>query len=279
MSISSLQTVSFFEPTDTHLEQHKENQSNQTLTSPHENSNSYQTQQDYQNLLKTLSYNHTQYDSFLSKLTAPQNIETVKTPTTNTYEMQADLYIKDRKKLPRVEEFESAIFHATSYPEKGKFLGFNVSLFQNTQTLKNRQHRDDYSVVYQVTSGNKLFGVSPRHFILVLQVQERSQDSVEITWNLLKNEKNNNRFTGPYSQVLNNASSENIYTPFNSGRWSYNRNLGKVEYDVMFDNGTSFTNYNLTNKSLLLLPLALLEEKWGIKDVQINVDGKMYQGK
>ncbi len=154
-------------------------------------------------------------------------------------------------------DFVAAILDCERYPMTASYMGVKALL--ECRTLEKRA--DGYTVVYQRTGGNALVG--SRHYVIALKVTEQTDTRAKIEWDLVKHTGGNGApFVGPYAAALN--ANEAVYTPFNTGGWTYDKAAGTVTYSAQSDPGGTVPGWLVSEAAVMAFPLELLKSKWGV---------------
>lgn len=154
-------------------------------------------------------------------------------------------------------DFVKAILECEKYPMTASYMGVKALL--ECKTLERRS--DGYTVIYQRTGGNAL--VSSRHYVIALRVVEQSDTKARIEWDLVKHGGSTGAFTGPYAATLN-ARTDAVYTPFNTGGWTYDKTAGTVSYWAQSDPGGTVPGWLVSQDAVMAFPLELLKARWGV---------------
>lgn len=153
--------------------------------------------------------------------------------------------------------FVTAIMDCDHYPLGASVMG--VKALQQCKTLETRS--DGYTVIYQLTGGNML--VSSREYVIAMKVVEQTADKARIQWDLVKHEGSPGTMTGPYASALN-AHTDAVYTPYNTGGWTYDRPAGTISYTATSNPGGTVPDWLVTQDAVMAFPLELLKTKWGV---------------
>lgn len=156
-------------------------------------------------------------------------------------------------------DFVAAILDCEHYPMSASYMGVKALL--ECRTLEKRP--DGYTVVYQRTGGNALVG--SRQYVIALKVTEQSDTRAKIEWDLVKHAGGNDApFAGPYAATLNAHRDDTVYTPFNTGGWTYDKAAGTVTYSAQSDPGGTVPGWLVSQDAVMAFPLELLKSKWGV---------------
>lgn len=153
--------------------------------------------------------------------------------------------------------FVAAIMDCDHYPLGASVMGVKALL--QCKTLEARS--DGYTVIYQLTGGNML--VSSREYVIAMKVVEQTADKARIEWDLVKHDGAPGSMTGPYASALN-AHSDAVYTPYNTGGWTYDKTAGTIAYKVTSNAGGTVPDWLVTQDAVMAFPLELLKTKWGV---------------
>ena len=154
-------------------------------------------------------------------------------------------------------DFVKVILDCDRYPMTASYMGVKALL--ECRTLERRS--DGYTVIYQRTGGNALVG--SRHYVLALKVVEQSDTRARVEWDLVKHTGAPGAFQGPYASALN-AHPDAVYTPFNTGGWTYDKAAGTVTYWAQSDPGGSVPGWLVSQEAVTAFPLELLKVRWGV---------------
>jgi hypothetical protein len=154
-------------------------------------------------------------------------------------------------------DFVKAVLDCERYPMTASYMGVKALL--ECRTLERRS--DGYTVIYQRTGGNAL--VSSRHYVIALRVVEQSDTRARIEWDLVKHGGATGAFTGPYAAALN-ARTDAVYTPLNTGGWTYDKAAGTVSYWAQSDPGGTVPGWLVSQDAVMAFPLELLKTRWGV---------------
>ena len=153
--------------------------------------------------------------------------------------------------------FVAAILDCDHYPLGASVMGVKALL--QCKTLEKRS--DGYTVIYQLTGGNML--VSSRGYVIAMKVLEQTADKARVEWDLVKHQGTPGAMTGAYASTLN-AHPEAVYTPYNTGGWSYDKPAGTITYKVTSNAGGTVPDWLVTEDAVMAFPLELLKTKWGV---------------
>ena len=154
-------------------------------------------------------------------------------------------------------EFAAAILDCEHYPMTATIMG--VKALEECRTLDRRA--DGYVVVYQRTGGNALVG--SRQYVIALHTAENTDTRMKIEWDLVRHTVADGQFSGPYAAAMQ-AHPTAVYTPYNTGAWTYDRAAGTIHYRVQSDPGGSVPGWLVSQSAVMAFPLELLKSRWGV---------------
>ncbi len=153
--------------------------------------------------------------------------------------------------------FVAAIMDCDHYPLGASVMG--VKALIQCKTLEKRD--DGYTVIYQLTGGNML--VSSREYVIAMKVVEQTADRARVEWDLVKHDGAPGAMTGPYASALN-AHADAVYTPYNTGGWTYDKTAGTIAYKVTSNAGGTVPDWLVSQDAVMAFPLELLKTRWGV---------------
>lgn len=196
----------------------------------------------------------------LEKLLRKSNlipIYLVTTRTAGTKDISASFKI-DPAALSTAD-FRTAIMDASSYPLTGTFMWTKV-----LEECRLVGKKGNTYYVYQKTGG--AMGISGRHYVIAMRVESETADKVVIKWDLVDHSVGSDgTFSGPFESVLNASKDKYVYTPYNSGSWTYDRTTGEITYKLQNDAGGNLPDFLKNPDALLAFPKELLKTRFNIE--------------
>lgn len=153
-------------------------------------------------------------------------------------------------------DFAAAVLDCDHYPLGASYMGVKALL-----ECKTLAKQDGYTIIYQRTGGNSF--ISSRQYVIALKVVEQTEARVRIEWDLVQHTCAGGSCTGPFASVLN-AHPDAVYTPGNTGGWSYDKTTGTITYWAQSDPGGTVPGWLVSQEAVTAFPLELLETKWGV---------------
>jgi hypothetical protein len=154
------------------------------------------------------------------------------------------------------EDFKNAILDCDHYPLNASYMGVKALLECHTLAKQ-----DGYTIIYQRTGGNSF--ISSRQYVIALKVVEQSDAKVRIEWDLVQHSCVDGTCTGPFASALN-AHTDAVYTPGNTGGWTYDKTAGTITYWAQSDPGGTVPGWLVSQEAVTAFPLELLKTRWGV---------------
>lgn len=155
--------------------------------------------------------------------------------------------------------FAKTLLDCANYPMTATYL--NVPALTECTTLEGGRG-DGRSVIYQRTGAK--WPVSERQYVIALKIDELSADKAVVSWGLVQHQRGEDgTFSGPWASTLNKHP-DAVYTPYNTGSWTYDKTKGTVVYTATSDPGGSIPSAFVSESAAMAFPKELLRVKFGV---------------
>lgn len=165
-------------------------------------------------------------------------------------------------KTPEPTAFASVLLAADNYPLSAR-MPWPVN---KPALVENRvlcTDADGRGVVILGVTGSG-FPVAARQYAVHFRADQVNATSATMSWQLVPHGGEAGAWTGPFAETLN-ARPGAVYTPYNSGRWTYEKGEPWVRYEVTVDPGGWLPRWVSTHDSVALVPLEMLRVLFGME--------------